>query len=309
MGDIGILRPMEKMGALAAFGTAFCWSISAIFFENASRKVGVLAVNFWKVAFALVFLTVAGTLLRGQPLPLDAPARTWFYLSISGIIGFLIADYFLFNAYILIGSRITVVFQALTPLFTALFAFIFLGERMKPVRLFGMAVVVCGILMAVVSRQRKQKSDGKAFSASKKGYIFAFLSSVIQAAGLIFSKIGLGDYSAISGTQIRVLTAVAGFALQAVLTGQAVRVFSLVPREGKVFKSMSIGAIFGPFLGVSLSLFALQNTQAGTASTLMVLTPVLIIPPSILILKQKVQALEMAGAAVAVSGAALFFLL
>jgi len=106
-----------------------------------------------------------------------------------------------------------------------------------------------------------------------------------------------------------VLTAVAGFALQAVLTGQAVRVFSLVPREGKVFKSMSIGAIFGPFLGVSLSLFALQNTQAGTASTLMVLTPVLIIPPSILILKQKVQALEMAGAAVAVSGAALFFLL
>lgn len=300
---------MEKIGALAAFGTALCWSISAIFFEHSSRKVGALAVNFWKVLFAFFFLAIAGTIVRGQPLPLDASPKTWFYLSMSGIIGFVISDYFLFNAYILIGSRITVVFQALTPLFTALFAFIFLGERMKPLRLLGMSIVICGILMVVLSRQQKQKSEGKPFSASKKGYLFASLSSVFQAAGLIFSKIGLGSYSAISGTQIRVLIAIAGFAIQAVLTGQATQVFKATPKERVAFKSLGIGAIFGPFLGVVFSLFALQHTEAGTASTLMALTPVLIIPPSIFILKQKVQALEIAGAAVAVSGAALFFLL
>ncbi|HWR12167.1 MAG TPA: DMT family transporter [Rectinemataceae bacterium] len=300
---------MEKLGALAAFGTAFCWSISAIFFENASKRVGALAVNFWKVFMAFFFLALAGLALNGRPFPLDATPRTWLYLFLSGIIGFLVSDYFLFNAYILIGSRITVVFQALTPLFTALFAFIFLGERMKPLRLLGMAIVVCGILMVVTSRQRKQKSEGKPFSASKKGYIFAFLSAVFQAAGLIFSKTGLGDSNAIAGTQIRVLTAIVGFGLQAILTGRARQVFVVTPRESTFLKNIGIGAVFGPFLGVTLSLFALQNTQAGTASTLMALTPVLIIPPSIFILKQKVQALEMAGAAVAVSGAALFFLL
>lgn len=300
---------MEKFGALAAFGTAFCWSISAIFFENASRKAGALAVNFWKVVFAFFFLALAGTILRGQPLPLDASPKTWLYLSLSGIIGFVVSDYFLFNAYILIGSRITVVFQALTPLFTALFAFIFLGERMKPVRLLGMAVVIFGILMVVISRQQKQGTKGETPVVSNKGYFFAFLSSIFQAAGLIFSKTGLGDYSAISGTQIRVLTAIAGFAVQAALTGQAVQVFRTAPRERKVLKNMGIGAIFGPFLGVVFSLFALQNTEAGTASTLMALTPVLIIPPSVFILKQKIGGLEIAGAAVAVSGAALFFLL
>lgn len=300
---------MEKLGALAAFGTALCWSLSAIFFENASRKVGALAVNFWKVTFAFFFLAFAGLVSRGVPFPFDATPRAWFFLSFSGIIGFVISDYFLFNAYILIGSRITVVFQALTPLFTALFAFIFLGERMKLVRLQGMAVVICGILMVVISRQKKQKSESKTFSISKKGYFFAFLSSVFQAASLIFSKTGLGDYSAISGTQIRVLTAIAGFAIQAALTGQMTHVFKVAPREGKVFKNMGIGAIFGPFLGVAFSLFALQNTDAGTASTLMALTPVLIIPPSIILLKQKVLALEIVGAAVAVCGAALFFLL
>ena len=101
---------MEKLGALAAFGTALCWSLSAIFFENASRKVGALAVNFWKVVFAFFFLALAGTVTRGMPFPFDASARSWLFLSISGIVGFVVADFFLFNAYVLIGSRITVVF-------------------------------------------------------------------------------------------------------------------------------------------------------------------------------------------------------
>lgn len=300
---------MEKLGALAAFGTALCWSLSAIFFETASRKAGALAVNFWKVVFAFFFLTLAGTLTRGMPFPFDATPRTWFFLSISGIIGFVISDFFLLNAYVLIGARITVIFQSLTPLFTALFAYIFLGERMKPVRLIGMAVVVCGILIVVLSRQVAQKGEARQASGSKKGYVFAFFSSVFQAAGLIFSKTGLGDYSAISGTQIRVFVAIIGFAVQALLIGQARQVFKVTPADRQSIKSTAIGSVFGPFLGVVFSLFALQNTQAGAASTLMALTPVLIIPPSVLILKQKTNATEIAGAAIAVSGAALFFLL
>jgi drug/metabolite transporter (DMT)-like permease len=300
---------MEKFGALAAFGTALCWSISALFFENASKKAGALAVNFWKVALAFLYLSLAGLAMRGLAFPLDASGRTWFLLSISGVIGFLVADYFLFNAYIFIGSRISVVFQALTPLFTALFAFIVLGERMKPIRLLGMGIVICGILMAVISRQKNEKSEGRPASASAKGYLFAFLSAIFQAVGLLFSKIGLGTYSSIAGTQIRVLVAIAGFGLQAIVLGQAAQVFKAPPASKKLFGMIAVGAVFGPFLGVVFSLFALQNTDAGTASTLMALNPVLIIPPSILILKQKVLPLEIAGAIIAVGGAALFFLL
>ncbi|MCE1196947.1 DMT family transporter [bacterium] len=299
---------MEKLGALAAFGTALCWSISALFFEHATRKVGALAVNFWKVFFAFFYLAAAGLVMRGMPLPLDASPREWLFLALSGIIGFIIADYFLFNAYLMIGSRITVVFQALTPLFTAVFAFAFLGERMRAVRLVGMGVVVCGILIVVASRQRGgERAETK---GSAKGYLFAILSSVFQAVGLLFSKTGLSDgYSAIAGTQIRVIVAIAGFGLQALLMRQSAEVFVAPARQAKLFKNIGIGSVFGPFLGVTFSLFALQNTDAGTASTLMALNPVLIIVPSILVLKQKVKAMEIAGAAVAVCGAALFFLL
>ncbi len=322
---------MEKSGDLAAFATAICWTVSALFFEKASRKLGALAVNFYKVLIASFLLVAAAWIIRGHPFPVDASPRAWLYLSISGFIGFVIADYFLFNAYILIGSRITVIFQALTPVFTAFLAFAILGERMRPERLVGMSLVVMGILLVVLSRQRPRQGaggettgkvaagsvaagkpawrGGKGAAHPAKGYVFAFLASVFQATGLIFSKIGLGSYNAISGTQIRILTAIIGFALQALLLGKCRAVMRDPLRDKATMRSVFGGAIFGPFLGVSFSLFALQHTNAGAASTLMALTPILIIPPSILILKQKVRALEVAGALLAVCGAALFFML
>jgi drug/metabolite transporter (DMT)-like permease len=311
---------MERYGELAAFGTAVCWTASALFFEDASKRVGATAVNFFKVFFAFFFLAATGLVLRGMPLPLDAPREAWLYLPLSGLIGFVIADYFLFNAYILIGSRLTVLFQPLSPLFTALLGFLILGERMRPQALLAMGLVVAGIFIVVLSRSREagRASDAALAKGTEvkrvphlvKGMVFALLSTFFNALGLIFSKLGLaGGYDAVSGTEIRVVTAIVGFGLQALIMGQAKAVFVDAPRDRKARKATAIGAIFGPFLGVVLSLFAVQHTSAGATSTLMSLTPVLIIPPAILIQKQKVAALEILGAVVAVAGAALFFLL
>lgn len=297
---------MEKLGALAAFGTAVCWSISPVFLEASSRKFGALAVNFWKVLFALVLLTIAGTFMRGMPLPLDAPATAWLYLGISGIVGFVIADYFLLNAYILLGARTTVVFQAITPLFTAFFAWLLLGERMRLEGLLGMILAVTGIFIVVISRRRNL---GAEVIPSPKGYLFALLSSLFQSMSLILSKRGVEGYNAVSATQIRMISAIVGFAIQAFLVRQTTRVFTEPPRSGKPFRNVAIASFFGPFLGVTLSVFAVQYTQAATASTLIALTPILVIPSSILILKQKVRPAEIAGAFLAVAGAAVFFMI
>jgi len=299
---------MERFALLAAFGTAVCWAFSAIFFETASKKVGALAVNFWKVVFAFLFLGISGMVERAVPFPYDAPIRTWILLGLSGLVGFVISDFFLFNAYILIGSRITVIFQSLTPIFTAFFAFIFIGERMQAYRLIGMAVTVAGILIVVTTRSRQNKKDNKE-KLSAKGLLYGFLSSIFQAGGMVLSKAGLGDYSPISGTQIRAFVAIFGFAINALLIGQGRFVLIEMPKIKEAFRSTFKGSFFGPFLGVALSLFSMQHTQVGATSTLMALTPVVIIVPSVLILKQKVHYLEVVGAAVAVGGAALFFLL
>lgn len=76
-------------------------------------------------------------------------------------------------------------------------------------------------------------------------------------------------------------------------------------------KSMTLAfaaTIFGPFIGVSLSLMAVQYAKAGIASTLMALVPVLIIVPYALIHHQKISIKEVFGTLVTMAGVALFFL-
>ncbi|HUX39450.1 MAG TPA: DMT family transporter [Rectinemataceae bacterium] len=331
---------MERLGAFAAFGTAVFWTASAIAFEGASKRVGALAVNFWKVTIAFFLLALSGLLIRGSPLPLDASAASWRFLALSGFIGFVISDYFLFNAYVLIGSRVTVVFQALTPLFAAGFGYLVLGQAMQARSLAGMGAVVSGITILVIARNASKarteagervRAEAPGAVASPhsgaenlavarvggrrsregqqlKGYVFAFLSTVFQALGLVTSKLGLADIGAIPATQIRVLAAIVGFGLQALILRRGREVFVEALRDRSAAMRIAAGSIVGPFLGVVLSLFALQHTDVGTASSLMALTPVLIIAPAILLMRQRVAAMEVVGAAIAVGGTALFFM-
>jgi drug/metabolite transporter (DMT)-like permease len=72
---------------------------------------------------------------------------------------------------------------------------------------------------------------------------------------------------------------------------------------------MTLGSFFGPFLGVSFSLVAVKYAATGVAATIMAIVPVLIIAPSVLLLKEKVTPREIVGAVVAVAGVAVLFLL
>ena len=63
-----------------------------------------------------------------------------------------------------------------------------------------------------------------------------------------------------------------------------------------------IGAIFGPVLGVWLSMVAVNNAPAGIAATLMSLSPVFILPLAVLVEKEKLTIRAWMGAVVAVIG-------
>ena len=72
-------------------------------------------------------------------------------------------------------------------------------------------------------------------------------------------------------------------------------------------KFIIIGAFFGPFIGVYLSLLAVKYTTVGIASTIMAVIPVMIIPAAILLYKEKVTLKEVIGAFITVGGVVLFF--
>ncbi|HSV55742.1 MAG TPA: DMT family transporter [Magnetospirillaceae bacterium] len=300
---------MHRIGELAAFGTAICWTVSAVFFEAASRRVGALAVNFYKLVGAIFFLSTLSWVLRGFPFPTNVPGAAWLWLSASGVVGFVVADIFLFNAYVMIGSRTTMLFLALSPPVTALFSFLATGEMMPPRGLAGMALVCAGITAAVLGRSRDSRAElSRERSLRRLGYLYAFLATVGQSAGMILTKLGAAGLDAVTATQIRVLAGMAGFALAAVVSGKGRAVFVEAPRNTEGMRSTAAGSFFGPFLGVTLSVFALNHTQAGAVSTLIGLAPVLIIAPSVLFLRQRVSLWEILGALAAVAGTMVFFL-
>ena len=295
----------QHIGEFAALFTACCWTATALAFESASNKVGSVAVNIIRLGLALIYLSIFSLITRNLWMPTDASAHAWIWLSLSGLVGFVIGDLFLFKSYTIIGSRIAMLIMTLVPPVTALISWLMLSETLTFFNFIGMALTVGGIALVIVTRRTDEKKFS--ISHSPKGILYAFIGAVGQAVGLVFSKVGMGSYNAFAATQIRIITGVLGFAIVISFWKKWHNV-GIAVKNTPAMKRIVIGSIFGPFLGVSFSLYSVQHTNAGIASTIMAIVPILIIPPAIIFMKQKVTLKEIIGAVISVAGVAMFFI-
>lgn len=295
----------SRIGELSALLTAIFWTVTALSFESAGKRVGSLAVNFIRLCFAMVFLILYSLVFRGIPFPSDADSVSWFWLSISGFVGLVLGDLFLFRAFIVIGSRVSMLIMALVPPVTALIGWIILGEVMSLFNFLGMGLTISGIALVILGRDTK--NNQVKFKHPVKGILYAFGGVLGQAGGLVLSKYGMGSYNAFAATQIRVIAGVFGFAVILFVFKRWSRIRSAIHNR-KAMTRITVGSFFGPFLGVSFSLLAVQYIATGAASTIMSIVPVLIIPPAVILLKEKVTFKEVIGAVLAVTGVILFFL-
>jgi drug/metabolite transporter (DMT)-like permease len=300
------MTSIPHIGELAALGTACCWTMTALAFESASVRVGSLSVNFIRLAVAAILLTAFGLAVRGLPLPTDAGAGTWAWMSASGLVGFTFGDLCLFRALVLIGARLTMLLTALVPPLTALIGWLALGERLSGTGLAGMALTVGGVAYVVLERGTSGAAAGDP-RARRTGILLGIAAALGQAAGLILSKRGMNGYDAFAATQIRVLAGLLGFAAIFFAVRWWPRVLEALSNRPAMART-GLGAVFGPFLGVSLSLIAVSHTAAGVAATIMAIVPVLIIAPSVWLKKEKVTSRAILGAVVAVGGVAMMFL-
>ncbi len=294
-------------GELAALGTAFCWTASSLAFTAAAKRIGSLALNLIRMLMALGLLTLANWIRRGLPLPTDATREAWVWLSLSAAAGFVFGDMALFRAFVLIGARLSMLVMALSPPITAVLGWVVLGEELDRLDALGMAVTLGGVAWVVLEQAPSPSEEGAPSERPMRGYLFALLGAVGQSVGLLLSKVGMKDYDPVATTQIRVIVASAAYLVLFVALGWWGHVFRGV-KHASGMGFTALGALAGPFLGVTLSLVAIQRTQTGVAATIMSIVPVLIIPFVILIDKEKVSPRAALGAGVAVSGVALLWL-
>jgi drug/metabolite transporter (DMT)-like permease len=296
-----------NVGALAALGTAFAWTITAIAFEYAGKRIGAVALNFLRLVLGCLFLGLYGLVARGLFFPFDAPLPAWLWLGASGLVGLVLGDLLLFQAFIDIGSRVAMLVYATAPAITAVLGFVVLGERVSLVGVGGMCLTLVGIAIVVFGRRRAAELPAVRRPRRARGLALAFGATIAQAAGLILGKLGAGAMDPFAGTQIRVVAGVLGFAV-ALLATRSWKGIAMALGDGKAVASLSLGSFFGPFLGVSLSLLAVQSGNVGIASAIMSIVPILIIAPSALLLKEKVALREIVGSFVAVAGVFALFL-
>ncbi|MCK9525613.1 MAG: DMT family transporter [Limnochordia bacterium] len=293
------------LGEVAALATAICWTMNAMAFEAAGKKVGSLSVNYIRFFVAFPLLTMTAFFTRGLAFPLDATSDAWIYLSLSGLIGFVLGDIFLFQALVEIGSRVTLLIKSMGPPLAALAGFLLMGERISPLGLVGMLVTMFGISLVILSRNPEEKR--MRLNRPLRGVFFAFLGAVGQAMGLIFSKLGMGSYNPLAATQIRTIAALITFSILITVWKKWPEIWAAF-KDKRAIAQIAMGAILGPFIGVTLSLVALQYAPAGVVSSLTSISPILIIPFSIGIFKEKVLPKEILGALISILGVILLFL-
>ena len=309
---------MQFVGEIISLVVAVSWTVTALFAEVGSKRLGSLQMNVIRMVLSLLMLGTTLWWFTGSPVPLYADGKAWFWLSLSGFVGYLLGDYCLFNSYIWIGSRFGQLFMTLAPPTAALFGWMLLGETLAWNALLGMLVTLTGIGISVLNKGTSNKLSLK---LPLKGVLFGIGAGVGQGVGLVLSKVGMTHYEMsipageemvadlmpFASTFIRAVTGAVGFWI---VMGMQKQFHTLVTcvRDGKGMNAAVWATITGPFIGVSLSLMAVQYTEAGIASTLMALTPVFIIWPAHFFFGQKVTFKEVVGACISVIGVSLFFI-
>lgn len=305
-------------GETIAIGVAVLWSSNALFFEYASKRIGSVNLNLIRLVLAFIFVGLTQWIISGSFLPLNADRSTWGWMSLSGFVGFVLGDYFLFASYTMIMARYSQLMMTLAPLFAASFGFILLGERMSWLSLLGMCLTLTGISISILKKQDGLSHNKVRMGLPVKGVLFALLGALGQGVGIVLSKQGMIAYERVytpdnplyiplAATQIRAITGVISFAAIILIKG-GVGDFIQALKNRKAFGSAFAGSVLGPYLGVTLSLMAVQHANTAVASTIMATVPILILVPEFFILKRKVTWQQVAGAVLSVGGVTLFFI-
>jgi drug/metabolite transporter (DMT)-like permease len=301
------------LGEAAALSASVLWTFTSLAFAAASRKVGPISVNMWRMLFALGLLTTCHIILLGRLLP-AANGTQWLYLGSSGIIGLAIGDLGYFGALMIIGPRRGTLLMAINPIFSSVLGYFVLGEMLTLWAITGIAVTLTGVTLVILEREQNGTEPAIAPGRKALGVFAGVVGSVGQGVGLVLSKYGMinaatdGALNPLSATLMRMTAAIVFFFIAVVLMRKLGEVRgALSNKEG--MKATLAGTVIGPFLGVWTFMVAVTYADAGVAATLGSLMPVFIIPVVYVLYREKTSWRGVLGAVVAIAGVAILMLL
>lgn len=261
---------------LLALGAAACWALTSVLSAAPARHLGAFAFTRWRMLLVL-FMLWPVVFWMGSWRSLG-----WGHMgtmALSGLIGIFIGDTALFAAMNRLGPRRTGVLFATHAMFSALLGFMVLGERLGTQALLGGALVLAGVITAILLGRHKDESH--AWETDRGhwavGVALALTAAFCQALGSLIAKPVMAQgVDPVAATAVRVsATCLAQFLL--LWSGFAAARAHAPPTRSVLVQVGWVGFI-GMGVGMSLILLALQHGDVGMVGILSSVTPVLVLP-------------------------------
>jgi len=151
-GGVGIELTGSPIGFAMTLGAAFCWALYTAFGARFLRRHSPLVLTAWASLGGTLVLTPIGLgqLLAPGAIGAEQGADVIpiaLAVLYSGLLAAAAANVIIFHAIGLVGPTRVIALQTFVPALAVVFAFIFLGEPIRPAQVIGGAVIVDGVAL------------------------------------------------------------------------------------------------------------------------------------------------------------------
>jgi drug/metabolite transporter (DMT)-like permease len=295
------------LGQLLALVTAVCWAQNSIIYRHLGKQVGsdaVAHIRMWLALPAIVLLTYA---MEGIWFPLSLSPRTYFFLLTSGALGYFITDKLLFQAYILLGSRESMVIMTLSPVVTAIFGFFLFSEKLNGIQVLGILTTILGVLLMVLLEGKPLRAQQEQKDRST-GLLFAILASVLQSVSFLMAKFAMDETGPVSTNLLRNVGGLSLFIIYNFLYKKNGRQHLALVKKPRILLLLLFAALAGPVLGMTSQMKAFTLAPVGIVTTITQISPILLLPFDRFILHKDVTPASLGGTLLSIAGVAVLFL-
>ena len=197
--------------------------------------------------------------------------------------------------YSVLGARIGSVLTTFAPAAALILGGLLINEHISSIGIIGIIITIAGVNYVSLGKSERGKIPDHGHGSITYGIIAGILAALCQGAGLVLAKKGMfslghPQLNPIHATFIRLISAFASLFIFSLVTGKIREsVLPLFINKNSGLKYGIAGTVFGPVLGVCLSLYTVSKIDPSVAQTIFSLVPVVALLLSVAFLKDKIS--------------------
>jgi len=285
------------IGEILSLSAAVLWALAIVLFKKSGESVHPVALNTFKDVSAMLLyiptLAFAGVSLL-QPFPLS----DYLLLLASGVIGIAVGDTLLFKSLFMIGAGPSALVSCLYSPFIIGLSYLWIGERLTPLQLVGVALIVAAVLEATRVDDRTKLGLNRRLA----GMGWGVLAQISMAVGVVMIKPLLDEAPLLWAVEIRLIGGVLALLLFLWVNPARGRILSTLLVRGSRSYTVTSSAI-GGYLAMVIWLGGMKLTTASIASALNQTNTIFVLIFASLILRERITPGRVVAIVLAAAGA------